>query len=55
MVLITSNNLGLPGTPYDLRAGETARQMVFSVLEESATTRFASNGLSPRSTHSTEA
>ena len=36
-------------------AGVTARQMVFSVLPVSATTRFVFSGSSPRSTHSTEA
>jgi hypothetical protein len=28
----TSNNLGLPGTPNPFKAGETARQIVFSSL-----------------------
>lgn len=32
-----------------------ARQMVFSVREMSATTRLVVNGLSPLSTHSTDA
>ena len=36
----TSNSLALPGIPYALREGETARQMVFSVRLASATTRL---------------
>ena len=35
--------------------GVTARHIVFSVREESATTRFVVSGSSPRSTHSTDA
>ena len=44
-----------PGILYPLREGETARQMVFSVREVSATTRWVVSGSSPRSMHSTEA
>ena len=43
------------GIPMALRDGDTARQIVFSVLLRSATTRLAVSGLSPRSLHSTEA
>ena len=42
-------------TPSALSAGETARQMVFSVRVGSATTSLASRGSRPSSTHSTEA
>ena len=51
----TSNSLALPEMPYAFRDGETARQIVFSVLSESATTRLVVSGFSPLSTHSTEA
>jgi hypothetical protein len=44
MVWITSNNLALPEIPYFFKEGETARQIVFSVLLASATTRFVSKG-----------
>ena len=50
-----SNNLALPGIPYAFNDGETARQMVFSVLLGSATTRFVVKGSNPRDTHSTDA
>lgn len=46
---------GRPPVTYALSAGDTARQMVFSVREASATTRQVSSGSSPLSTHSTEA
>ena len=46
---------GRPGMPYSFSAGETARQIVFSVRLKSATTRFVISGSSPRSRHSTEA
>ena len=52
---ITSKSLGLPGMPKDLRDGDTARQIVFSVRSASATTRLAPRGSSPLSTHSQEA
>jgi len=38
-----------------LSEGVTARQMVFSVRDTSATTRLVSKGASPLATHSTEA
>ena len=38
-----------------IKLGDTARQMVFSVLLTSATTKFVDKGSSPLSTHSTEA
>jgi len=51
----TSNSLGLPGSPYAFKEGLTAKQIVFSVLLLSATTKLVVIGLSPRSLHSTEA
>ena len=51
----TSNSLHLPGIPSDFIEGETARQIDFSLLSRSATTRFVSRGSNPRSLHSTEA
>ena len=39
----TSNNRARPGMPYAFSAGETARQIVFSVRDSSATTRYASS------------
>ena len=41
--------------PYFFKEGDTARQMVFSVRLSSATTKKASSGSRPLSTHSTEA
>ena len=55
ILAITSKRRGLPGIPIALSDGETARQIVFSVLELSATTRFVVIASSPRSIHSTEA
>lgn len=46
---------GIPGIPYSFKEGDTARQMVFSVRDASATTRFVVRGSRPRSAHSTEA
>ena len=43
----TSNSRARPGILYPLREGETARQMVFSVREVSATTRWVVSGSSP--------
>ena len=51
----TSKSLGRPGIPKDFKAGDTARQMVFSVRVPSATVRHVRRGSSPRSIHSTEA
>ena len=51
----TSKSRALPPIPYDFKEGETARQIVFSVRETSATTRLVVRGLRPLSTHSTEA
>ena len=41
--------------PRNRKDGETARQIVFSVREESATTKLVFIGSSPRATHSTVA
>ena len=40
---------------YAFKDGDTARQIVFSVLEGSATTRFVVIGSRPLATHSTDA
>ena len=45
----------LPGMPYALRAGDTARQIVFSVRVGSATTRLVVRASFPLSLHSTDA
>ena len=47
-----SNSLARPGMPYAFREGDTARQIVFSVREESATTRFVVSGSRCRAAHS---
>ncbi len=54
-LLTTSYSLLLPDSPYCFKDGVTARQIVFSVLYKSATTKLVVNGLRLRSTHSTEA
>ena len=54
-ILYTSYNLALPGMSNSFKAGDTAKQIVFSVRDSSATTNLALNGSSPSSTHSTEA
>ena len=41
--------------PKDFNAGVTAKHIVFSLRDLSATTRLVVIGLSPKSTHSTEA
>ena len=40
ILVTTSNSLALPGIPNDFKDGLTARQIVFSVLSESATTKW---------------
>ena len=40
---------------YDFNDGDTAKQIVLSVLDSSATTKFVSRGSSPLSLHSTDA
>ena len=52
---MASNKRHLPDKPYDLRDGETARQIVLAVLASSATTKLVFRGSRPLSTHSTEA
>ena len=51
----TSKRRALPGMPYALRAGDTARQIVFSVRVGSATTRLVVRASFPLSLHSTDA
>ena len=51
----TSNSRGRPGMPYAFKDGETAKHMVFSVRDGSATTRLVIIGSRPRSIHSTDA
>lgn len=50
---IRFDSLGRPGTPNALRDGDTAKHIVLSERDSSATTRFVVNGSRPRSTHST--
>ena len=50
-----SNRRGREGTPLAFRDGDTARQMVLSDRDGSATRRSAFSGSRPRFTHSTEA
>ena len=52
---LISNSLALPLIPYFYKEGLTAKQIVFSLLSSSATTKLVFNGSSPLSTHSTEA
>ena len=46
---------GTPGQPVAFNDGDTARQMVLSVRDSSATTRCVRSGSKPSSTHSDDA
>lgn len=52
---MTSKRRACPGIPYCLSDGDTARHIVFSVLDLSATTRLVFNGSNFLKTHSTDA
>ena len=52
---LTSKSRALPGNPYALSDGDTARQMVLSVRDWSATTRCVDRGSNPSSAHSEDA
>ena len=53
---MSMNNRAAQFAPFAaFKLGETARHIVFSVREASATTRLVSSGSSPLSRHSTDA